>query len=144
MGIASLPSFGQTDALSITPPSKVNAKRGESVTASVQVALKPGFHVNSNTPAEEYLIPMKLTWDAKPLELAAVSFPEAKLEKHTFSDKPVSVYTKDFTIETKFKVPSSATPGLGMAAGKLRYQACNDTMCFPPKTLEVKLPFEVR
>ncbi len=106
--------------------------------------MKEGFHTNSNKPVEEYLIPLRLTWDAKPMETAELHYPEAKLEKHSFSEQPVSVYTKDFVIETTFKVPASATPGLGIANGKLRYQACTDTTCYPPKTIEVKLPFEVR
>lgn len=125
-------------------PKKVNAKRGETVKTSIQVRMQSGFHVNSNQPAEEYLIPLRLSWDAKPLEAAEIKFPEAKLEKHSFSAEPVSVYTENFTVETTFKVPANATPGLGMANGKLRYQACTDTTCYPPKTLEVKLPFEVR
>ena len=29
-------------------------------------------------------------------------------------------------------------------AGKLRYQACNNKACFPPKTVEVKLPVQVQ
>jgi hypothetical protein len=30
------------------------------------------------------------------------------------------------------------------ANGKLRYQASNNSMCFPPKTVDVKLPVEVQ
>lgn len=145
MGIALLPLSAQSnDVLSVTPVSKINVTRGSTVTASLQVKLKPGYHVNSNAPAEDFLIPLKLTWDAKPLNVVAVAFPEPQLEKHDFSKTPMSVYTGDFIIDTKFSIPPDAAPGLGMGAAKLRYQACNDRMCLPPKTVEVKLPFEVR
>jgi len=28
--------------------------------------------------------------------------------------------------------------------GKLRYQACNHNACFPPKTIDVKVPADIR
>ena len=139
-----LPLQAQTNPLTVENPTKVNARRGEEVSAKIHVKLQQGFHVNSNKPAEDYLIPLRLTWDAKPLQTGKIQFPEAKLEKHSFSNEPVSVYTSDFFIETIFKVPTDAAAGLGIANGKLRYQACTDTACYPPKTIEVKLPFEVR
>lgn len=110
----------------------------------VAVQLREGYHVNSNAPSEDYLIPLRLTWDAKPLEPAGVDFPKPKFEKYAFADKPLSVFTGDFDIISRFKVPPSAPPGLGIALGKLRYQACNATTCLPPRTVEVRLTYEVR
>jgi hypothetical protein len=40
-------------------------------------------------------------------------------------------------------VPASVPPGLVNVAGKLRYQACNDRMCLPPKTIDVTVPVSV-
>jgi hypothetical protein len=54
------------------------------------------------------------------------------------------VFTGNFEIATKFKVPVDAVSGPAILLGKLRYQACNSSMCFPPKTVEVKLPVEIR
>lgn len=119
-------------------------KRNSEVTAKVAVSVADGYHVNSNAPHEAYLIPLKLTWTAAPLEVEAVSFPKARDEKYEFSDQPLSVYTGPFEIATKFKIPADATGGTTILVGKLRYQACNSNMCFPPKTLDVKLPVEVR
>jgi len=131
--------------LTIAPPQKVVAKRSEEVTAKISVALGAGYHVNSNAPHEAYLIPLKLTWTAAPLEVSGVTYPKPTDEKYPFSpDQPLSVYTGNFDITTKFKVPADATQGLMVAEGKLRYQACNNSMCFPPKTVEIKLPVDVR
>jgi len=131
--------------LTVAPPQKVVAKRDAEVTAKVAVTLGAGYHVNSNAPHEAYLIPLKLTWTPAPLEVAAVTYPKPTDEKYPFSpDQPLSVYTGNFEIATKFKVPADATSGLSVLDGKLRYQACNNTMCFPPKTVEIKLPVEIR
>lgn len=130
--------------LTIAPPQKLTAKRNSETEWKLAVSLAPGYHVNSNTPSESYLIPLKLTWTAGPLEVLRVDFPKPQREKYEFSPKPLSVFTGNFDITTRFKIPADATPGPGIVPGKLRYQACNNNACFAPKTIEVKLPVEIR
>jgi thiol:disulfide interchange protein DsbD len=137
-------SLAQTNPLSVDPPPKLSIRRGEAIEFRLPVKMAAGYHVNSNTPAEEYLIPLRLSWDAPPLKVESVRFPKPVLEKYAFAEKPLSVFTSDFTIETKFLAPASAAPGLAMAVGKLRYQACTDKLCLPPKTIEIRLPVEIR
>lgn len=140
----SAPSFGQgPNVLSVVPPEKLTAKAGTTVQAKLSAHIQPGYHANSNTPSDEYLIPMRLTWASGPLETAEVLYPKPEMEKYSFSDKPLSVYTGGFELVTRFKVPATATPGQVVLAGKLRYQACNDRMCLAPKTVEISLPVEV-
>lgn len=122
---------------------KLTAKKKAVVTAKVPVQLRNGYHVNSNTPSDDYLIPLRLTWTAAPLEMKDVVYPAPKMEKYEFSEKPLSVFTGDFEIATRFLVPASAPGGQQILTGKLRYQACNHKECLPPKTLEVKLPIEI-
>jgi len=113
------------------------------VTAKLLIQLKPGYHCNSNKPSDEYLIPLKITWTAAPLEVGDVIYPKPQMEKYSFSPDPLSVYTGDFEIVTKFKVPASAPSGSMIVSGKLRYQACNDRMCLQPKTVDVSLPVDI-
>lgn len=126
-------------------PPKVAGKRGAAVQAKIPVAVDPGFHVNSNTPADETLIPLKLTWKSTgALEGGQVSYPKPSMEKYAFLDKPLSVFTGNFDVVANFKVAANAPAGPGVAVGQLRYQACNDKACFPPKTVEVALPYTVQ
>jgi DsbC/DsbD-like thiol-disulfide interchange protein len=141
--LTSLTCFAQTNVLSVAPPEKLTAKAGTTLTATLKVQLKPGYHCNSNKPSDEYLIPLKLTWSTTPLEVSDVAYPKPQMEKYSFSPDPLSVYSGDFEIVTKFKVPASATPGSAIVSGKLHYQACNDRMCLTPKTVEVALPIDV-
>lgn len=133
-----------SNILSVQDPPALAARRGTAVQAKLKVSLRPGFHVNSNTPSEDYLIPFKLTWTPGPLESPAVAYPKAQMEKYEFSDKPISVFTGDFDLNTSFKVPAGAPVGPTVITGKLRYQACNDKSCFPPKTAEVKMTVQVQ
>jgi DsbC/DsbD-like thiol-disulfide interchange protein len=127
--------------LTVQDPPKLVVKRAESPDFALRVSIRPGYHANSNTPSEEYLIPMKLTWDAAgPLQAGGVTYPKPKQEKFSFSETPLSIFDGDFEIVTKFQRPANPPPGPGFITGKLRYQACNDKMCLPPKTVEIKLP----
>jgi hypothetical protein len=121
----------------------VTARRGGTVSVTTRVLLKEGYHCNSNTPSESYLIPLRLTWEPGVLVSPEVVFPTPHMEKYEFSPKPLSVFTGDFELVTKFKVAPNAFTGPGMALGKLRYQACNNNSCLPPKTVEIKLPLVV-
>ena len=134
----------QTNLLTVTPPSKLHAKKGQSLTATVHAQLRPGYHCNSNTPSDAYLIPLKLIWNADPLQVGKVTYPKPQLEKYSFSEKPISVFSGDFDITTEFSVPAKSPNGPAIISGKLRYQACNNTMCFPPKTIEVPLSVEIQ
>ena len=106
--------------------------------------LKPGFHVNSNAPNDEYLIPLRLTWSKTPLEAGQVVWPKPDFQHFAFSEKPVSIFTGRFEIVTRFKAPPTANPGIAMMTGKLRYQACNDKECLPPKTIDVQFAVEIQ
>ncbi|HEY1219891.1 MAG: protein-disulfide reductase DsbD domain-containing protein [Bryobacteraceae bacterium] len=126
-------------------PSKVAAARGATVQAKIPVKVDPGFHVNSNHPTDDYLIPLALTWTSLgALEGGAVTYPPPKAEKYEFADKPLAVFSGEFSLTASFKVAANAPPGPGVASGKLRYQACNSNTCFPPKTAEVSLPYQVQ
>jgi thiol:disulfide interchange protein DsbD len=124
---------------------KVAGKRGVAVQATIPMAVDPGFHVNSNKPNEEYLIPLRLTWKSTgALEPGAIVYPKAAEERYEFSEKPLSVLTGRFGVIANFKVAANAPAGPGVAVGQLRYQACSDKMCFPPKNIEISLPYSVQ
>jgi thioredoxin:protein disulfide reductase len=127
--------------LTIAEPAKLVVKRTDNPTLPLKVSIKAGYHANSNTPSEAYLIPLKLTWETGgALEAVEVVYPKPKLEQYDFADKPLSVFGGDFELVTKFRRAANPALGPGFLSGKLRYQACNDKMCLPPKTVEVKLP----
>jgi hypothetical protein len=106
--------------------------------------LQPGFHVNSNMPGDDYLIPIKLTWNKEPLEAEQVNYPKPQMEKLSFSPNPISVYTGSFAIDTRFKAPPGAMPGMAFMNGKLRYQACNNKECLPPRTVDVRVTLDIQ
>lgn len=118
--------------------------RNATVQAKIPIMVMGGFHVNSNKPSEEYLIPLKLTWTSTgALQPGTVVYPKPSLEKYEFAEKPLSVLTGSFDLVANFKVAADAPAGPGAASGKLRYQACNNRACFPPKTVAVTIPYQI-
>ena len=134
--------FGQTPVLTVKPPVGVVVKKGATVDVKVMATLNQGFHLNSHTPTEDYLIPLNLKWEG-PLEEVKVVYPTPQMEKYSFDDKPLSVLTGQFPLVTTFKAPATATPGPVTLNGKVHYQACNNNSCFQPKTVAVTLTVQV-
>lgn len=142
--LCSVSSAQNNSVLAVAALERSAAKRGESFVVKVPADVRSGYHVNSNAPADPYLIPLKLTWGKSALEVEEVIYPKPQLEHYAFSPQPVSVFSGSFQIATKFKAPARAPAGLTTVAGKLRYQACNDKECLPPKTVDVELTVNVQ
>jgi hypothetical protein len=132
-----------TNVLHYNPAPPVRAKIGSTVEVPVPLSLQEGFHVNSNRPPDEYLIPLRLTWSKGALEAGEVVYPKPAMYKIQSEPKPLSVYSGNFELTAKFNVPPTAVTGpIGMN-GKLRYQACNDKACLPPKDLDVNVQLDI-
>lgn len=130
--------------LAVAPVPTVKVRKGSVAAVTLRAVLPPGFHANSNKPSDEYLIPLTLKWNGGPLTVDSVEYPKGSLEKYPFSPKPLSVVTGEFSISTKFKVPADAPNGAAAQNGTLRYQACNDHMCFAPKSVPVSVTLEIQ
>ena len=130
--------------LTVGPVEKLTIQRGASGEVKITAQLQPGFHVNSNTPSEDYLIPLKLTWAKEPLQAEQVTYPKPQSEKYDFSPTPLSVFSGNFEIVTRFRAPADARNGPAIMNGKLRYQACNNKECLPPRTIEIPVTVDIQ
>ena len=133
--------------LTVAPIPTVKAARGSATVVTVKASLPAGYHANSNKPTETYLIPLTMKWTTGPLQMDSVTYPQPKMERFPFqkpSDKPLSVVTGEFSIATKFKVPADAPAGPAAETGTLRYQACDNKACYPPKNVPVNVTVSVQ
>lgn len=114
--------------------------RGTTFEIAVVAEILPGFHINSNKPLEEYLIPTALEPQLPAgLRVVSTEFPKAKELKFEFSEKPLAVWEGTIQIRMKLQASADASLGAQKLPMTLRYQACNDVACLPP----AKLPVEV-
>ncbi|MCL4793195.1 MAG: hypothetical protein KJZ84_01465 [Bryobacteraceae bacterium] len=140
LALLAVPAAAQPGCALTAEPARITVKRTENPEYRLRLKLPPGCHTNSHQPNDPDLIPLRLTWNPGPLEAGAITFPKPTLEKYSFSEKPLSVFSGEFEIVTQFTRKPTAMPGPAVLGGKLRYQACNDRMCFPPRTIEIKAP----
>ena len=134
-----------SEHLTVGQPSKVSGKRNDTVQTKIPVTIQEGYHVNSNKPADPSLIPTSITWTSLgALQNAQVTFPKASSEKYEFSPDPLLVFSGNVELTVSFKIAPNAPAGPGIAAGKLRYQACNSRACYPPKNVDINIPYQVQ
>jgi len=117
---------------------------GSPARVAALVTIEPEWHVNSNKPTYDYLIPTVLT-----LELPEgwtqekVHYPPAEMKRFAFADQPLAVYDGDVVIVADLELPVGAAAGTYPVHGSLRYQACNDSQCLPPVSTEAEIQLTV-
>jgi thiol:disulfide interchange protein DsbD len=109
---------------------------GSEVKVEVKVSVSPTWHINSNKPHDDFLIPSKLEIvSSEKIKLAKVDYPQGKEIKFDFSEKPLSVYENEVTFAALLKIPAEIREGKYKVIVSLEYQACNNKTCMPPNNV---------
>ena len=141
---SALAQSGKAPSVTMAPVALVTAPRATQTMVDLNFRVARGFHVNSNTPKSEFLIPTALKMDLPTdIILGKIDYPDGKDLSFPFSpDDALNVYTGDFTVTVAVHPLHAVVPGKYIMHGVLRYQACDNAQCFPPKTVPVS--FEVK
>jgi hypothetical protein len=119
-------------------------KRGRLAQGTITMDIPAGYHVNSNRPLEEFLVATKLTVDApQEIRVGPIVYPRALLRTFKFSKNKLSVYEGKVVLRFSVTVPASVGAGAVELKAHLRYQSCNDSLCFPPKSQDVNLSLTI-
>jgi hypothetical protein len=129
----------------VAPVGKVQVRAGATAKVDLDFRIVSEFHINSNKPKSELLIPTTLRLNTTdPIKISSVTYPAGQDMSFPFapSDK-LSVYSGDFTITTVIKALPTATNGTYPISGELHFQACDRSACYPPKSIPVKFEITV-
>lgn len=116
---------------------------GTAVLIAVRVTLPEGYHVNSDVPLDEFLIPT--SWTLEPpagITADRIAFPEA----HMFLQGDVlelAVFETEFTVGAELNLATDLAPGTYTVGGGFRYQACDDVVCYAPTIKPLSFAIEV-
>lgn len=125
------------------PPVKLNA--GASVETNVRLKVDPGYHINANPASFPYLIATELDVPkAEGISAAKVSYPQPLNREFSFSEGPLAVYEDAADLKVTLLAEAAAKRGQTSIPAKLRIQACDDKVCYPPGTIDVWIPVTVR
>jgi thioredoxin:protein disulfide reductase len=123
----------------VAPLAEGPAHAGSSVRLALKVSVPEGLHTQSNKPRDPLLIPTTLKVDAPPnTTVEEIVWPPAIDLKQVTGDKPLAVFEREFVVGVKLSLSPSITTGDLPVRGRLRYQACDVNLCYPPATAETE------
>jgi len=147
---------GESGALRYAGFGKVRTRATINDENRLQVAIDvaPGWHINSVSPRQEYLIATQLT-DAAGEPLVNTKYPDEKLAKLDFEESVLSLY--DGSIQITADLPPSlseqnqsnddaatgdeaVTTSSSAYTLQLQLQTCSDEICLAPETLTLQVP----
>lgn len=143
------------DELAVRPSGRVSVhvtsdpaspRPGEPFSAAVEVTPRTGIRVYARDNPSYFPITVAFEWP-RGLKADPPQYPDA--EPYVFGPlkELVQVYREPFRITQRVTIrphSPSARPGPLSIAGLLRYQSCNDRVCFPIESLPVHLTVTVQ
>ena len=133
--MAALAAFSQVNAQSVSgsfPGGTVT--RGKAARATVVLSIPGGLHVNSNRPNSEYAVATVVRASSPGLKIGPVSYPRGKNRKFSFSENTINVYEGRTSFGFNVTVPPTFRGNRISVRVSVKYQACTDEVCYPPKT----------
>ena len=128
----------QRPKATVTPlVERAAAAAGGPVRLALRVSLPETLHTQSNRPLDATLIPTVLTVDAPAgMTVEEIVYPAAVELRQQGLDEPLMVFEHEFLIGVQVTLGPTVAAGDLVLPARLRYQACNDMMCFSPATVE--------
>jgi hypothetical protein len=118
-------------------PEQISLPADKAAPVTLHFRVASGYHINSHKPKEESLIPTNFSVpENSGVRLVSIIYPEGTdfvlpLDPGT----TLSVYTGEFTLQARLVAPH----GNHLVEASLRYQACDKSACYPPKTIRVPI-----
>ncbi len=130
-------SIVKTDAVQYLFPEQLSLAAGKPSPVALHFRVAQGMHINSHTPSDAYLIPTDFSIpDGAGVRLDGAAYPAGTVITLPADPKTrLSVYTGEFVIQARMV----ATSGNHLVQARLRYQACDQNQCLPPKTITVPI-----
>ena len=131
-------------SVTYNPPELTSIDRGHMGGVRLTFRIPAGFHINSNQPKQDYLKKTEVKLDPPTdIAIAGVTYPPGEDRSFPFApDEKLSVYTGDFDIKVLVRPLKTVLPARYAVHGVLKYQACDNAACYPPKQLPIS--FEVK
>jgi thiol:disulfide interchange protein len=118
---------------------------GAKVTVQATAQIEGGWHMYSITQGPGGPIPTRITLaEGQPFTVAGtISGPKPKVQM----DPNFGINTETYDGSASFSIPvtvkADAPAGAQNVQVNVRFQACNDTLCLPPRTVKLSAPVEI-
>ena len=111
---------------------------GSTTRVALAVSLPEALHVQSDAPRDANLIATVLSIDVPAgVRITNLIYPHPTDFKLEGQDEPLAVFENQFVVGAELALDRGVAPGELVVPGRLRYQACNDKVCFQPRNEQV-------
>lgn len=138
--------FGpQGPAVTMALAPVVTVVQGKPAIVPLSFRVASGYHINSNKPKSEFLIPTTLKVEATTdIVIGKTTYPEGQDMSFAFDpDEKLNVYTGDFRVDVQVRPLHTVQAGKYVIRGTLKYQACDNAACYPPKQLPISFDVKI-
>ena len=141
-------AVAQTDEPIVTVkvvPGGESLRRGGAHPVSLEISIRPPYHINADLPTEDYLIGTTVEFKSVPgVTYGKIIFPPAEMRRLGFSENPLAVYEGEIKVTAELTLARDFEGNEIEIAGIIGYQACDDRSCLPPDeaAFSLKVPVE--
>ncbi|MCX6164549.1 MAG: protein-disulfide reductase DsbD family protein, partial [Ignavibacteriae bacterium] len=115
----------------------------DTLSIALKLNIKDKFHINSYLVDDPTLIKTTIDFEKGDFSLINTYFPTDKLLKFEFSESKIRVYESENYIGLKLIPVKTLQDGEYPINIKFNYQACDNAVCYPPKTVDVKFKIKI-
>ena len=117
---------------------------GGTVRVGARVSLPDRFHVQSDRPRDPSLIPTVFAVEPpRGVTVTAIGYPPPQDFVQKGQAAPLTVFDHQFVVAAELRLDPAVPQGPLAITGRIRYQACDDTVCYAPATAPVEWRLDV-
>jgi DsbC/DsbD-like thiol-disulfide interchange protein len=134
-----------TEKVTANPIAPVTVRMGSRAPMQITLHVQPGFHINSSQPLTPELIPTQVHFTPpEDLVIAKVQYPAGVLMSFPFDPTTkLNVYSGEVTIKAVVLPTPKAAAGTYTVHAEVKYQACDNSACYPPKRMPVAFDVKI-
>lgn len=115
------------------------ARRGATTVGTIVLDIPKELHVNSSRPKSEYAIPTSVRISGKGVKVGGITYPRGENRKFQFSEELINVYEGTVFFWFNVTVPPNYRGKSVELKAVVRYQACTNEVCYPPRNKEITI-----
>jgi hypothetical protein len=121
---------------------RVSRSAGQQAVLTVDLQLKPGWHVNAERPLQDYLVPtsVRLAAGERGWRIDRTIFPAPHTVRLGFQPESLALYEGTVRIAADLQQTDGQGSALPWLPIEVRLQACSDAICLAPETLTLRVP----
>jgi hypothetical protein len=127
----------------VTP--KPSVEPGKKIAIELSADIRNGWHVYGLEQAPGGPTPLRVTLGENEIVLLVGSASGSEpIKKHDQSlDLDTQVYSHSIVLHLPIQVKTHPPVGKQLVPVNIRFQACSDRVCLPPRTVDVSIPIEI-